>query len=110
MTNYTVNDVVIARFRQVTGPRYKTRPVMVVLDIADDDLVVAPITSVQRRGTGDLPLVQWRQAGLSVPSVVRLAKPTLIPKRSVLRGLGRLAAMDRRQVSETWQSLYRFAP
>lgn len=108
MTYYTVSDILIARFRQVSGPRHKIRPVMVTLDIGDDDLVVTPITSVPRHGPGDVQFTQWKQAGLSVPSVARLAKTTLISKRSIIRRIGHLTIFDRRRIDEAWHSLYNF--
>ena len=60
------------QFHQTQGS--KIRPATVVLDSGDEDFVAAPVTSRPSATEFDLVLVDWRSAGLNVPSTVRLHK------------------------------------
>jgi hypothetical protein len=54
MTNYEFGDVVLVLLPQSGTTARKQRPGIVVLDIGDRDVVVAPITSQPRSQTGDI--------------------------------------------------------
>ena len=87
-------EVVLVRidFHQTSGG--KVRPAVLLLDTGDDDLV-APITSQPRGADFDLILRYWREAGLNVPSTIRVHKLTVLAKDDIARRLGQLAAVDR---------------
>jgi mRNA-degrading endonuclease toxin of MazEF toxin-antitoxin module len=70
----------------------KVRPAVVLLDSADDDFVAAPITSRPRVSDFDVPLIQWREAGLNTASTIRVHKLTVLAKDEIARRLGELAA------------------
>lgn len=72
----------------------RRRPVMVVYDGGDDDLLVAPVTSHAGRSSFDVSVRQWPQAGLRLPSVVRAEKLATVEKSVVVRQLGKLSAAD----------------
>ena len=88
-------EVVLIRidFHQTSGG--KLRPALVLLDSGDDDFVAAPITSQFRASAFDLPIQQWREAGLNTPSTVRVHKLTVLAKNEIVRRLGELAGSDR---------------
>jgi mRNA interferase MazF len=88
-------DVILLRleFHQTQGG--KVRPAVVILDTGDDDLVAAPVTSRPHFSAYDLPIQDWRLAGLNVPSFVRVHKLTVQSKSEVTRQLGRLTEPDR---------------
>lgn len=88
-------DVILLRmeFHQAQGG--KVRPAVVILDTGDDDLMVAPVTSRPQFSAYDLPIQDWRLAGLNVPSFVRVHKLTVQPKSQIARHLGRLTEPDR---------------
>lgn len=50
MTNYEFGGVVLVDFPQSGTNRRKRRPALVVLDIGDADVVLAPITTAQKTG------------------------------------------------------------
>src|SRR5580658_4231262 len=81
------------RFHQATGG--KLRPALVLLDSGDDDFVAAPITSRPRTSGFDVPIQQWREAGLNTASTVRVHKLTVLAKDEVVGRLGELAEPDR---------------
>jgi mRNA-degrading endonuclease toxin of MazEF toxin-antitoxin module len=80
-------------FHQASGG--KVRPAVVILDCGDDDFVAAPITSRPRLSNFDLPIQQWRHAGLNTASTIRVHKPTVLAKTDIVRPLGDLAESDR---------------
>jgi len=88
-------EVVLIRIDFHQTPGGKLRPCVVLLDTADDDFVAAPITSRLRVSDFDLPIHEWREAGLNVASVIRVHKLTVLSKDEVVRRIGKLAAADR---------------
>ena len=89
-----LGDVVLLRmeFHQTAGG--KVRPAIVLLDTGDDDFVAAPITSRLRLSEYDLPVREWKTAGLNVPSFIRIHKLTVLPKSGIVRQLGSLTRTD----------------
>jgi mRNA interferase MazF len=81
-------------------PGGKLRPAVVLLDSGDDDFVAAPITSQRRVSAFDLPIQQWREAGLNTASTIRIHKLTALPKYHVARRLGELAPPDRDELAK----------
>lgn len=91
---YTQGEVLLALLAFSDAQGSKRRPVMVVHDFGDEDLLVVPVTSHPARGGADVVLNQWREAGLKLPSTVRLEKLATINKSCVARKLGVLAPKD----------------
>jgi mRNA interferase MazF len=106
MTNYDFGEVVLIHFPQSGVAAKKQRPGIIVLDIGDADIVVAPVTSKLRNQLGDQQIADLNGTGLIRPSWVRLAKVATLLKGEVIRALGRLTPADRQQVVQTWQKLY----
>ncbi|MGA3205018.1 MAG: type II toxin-antitoxin system PemK/MazF family toxin [Bryobacteraceae bacterium] len=90
-----IGDVILLRmeFHQTEGG--KVRPAIVLLDAGDADFVAAPVTSRPRLSEYDLPVEQWKEAGLNVPSFIRIHKLTVLPKSGIVRQLGSLTKSDR---------------
>jgi mRNA-degrading endonuclease toxin of MazEF toxin-antitoxin module len=107
MTNYEFGTLVPVHFPQSGTTVKKQRPGIVVLDIGNADLVVAPVTSRHRQQAGDMPLTSLLGTGLIRPSWVRLAKVATLLKSDLVRTLGRLADGDRQQVAHEWDQLFR---
>jgi mRNA interferase MazF len=106
MTSYSFGDVVLVHFPQSGKSARKQRPGIVVLDISDADLVIAPVTSQLRSQTGDLEIDNLNGTGLLRPSWVRLAKVATLLKSDVIRTLGRLSSSDRTLIAQNWHALY----
>jgi mRNA interferase MazF len=106
MTNSEFGDVVLVFFPQSGTIARKQRPGIVVLDIGDADLVIAPVTTKARAQAGDIVIATLSGTGLLKPSWARLAKIATLLKSDVIRPLGRLSAADRKLVAQIWQTLY----
>ena len=93
-------EVVLIRieFHQRSGG--KLRPAVVLLDSADEDFVAAPITSRARVTDFDVPIREWREAGLNTPSTIRADKLTVLAKDGIVRRLGELVGPDRTALRE----------
>jgi hypothetical protein len=97
---YRFGDVLLVpiSFSDATGE--KKRPVLVVYDMGDADLLVAPITSHPPRAFEDVTLQDWRPAGLRLPSNARVSKLATVAKTTVIRSLGQLTDRDAQHARE----------
>ncbi len=109
MQNYRSGEIVLLAFPFADATRAKRRPALVLLDTGDEDIVVARVTSQVARGPFDVELLEWKQAGLLLPSVVRVHKVATMEKRLVERRLGTLTASDwarvRAMIQQLWASI-----
>jgi mRNA interferase MazF len=105
MTNYKFGEVVLVHFPQSGRTTRKQRPGIVLLDIGDSDLVIAPVTSRARTQSGDVAIADLSGSGLIRPSWVRLAKVATLLKSDVVRTLGRLSSAERNSLAASWQEL-----
>src|ERR1019366_6765159 len=88
-------EIVLIRIGFHETPSGKLRPAAVLLDSGDDDFVAGPVTSRSRASDFDVPIHQWREAGLNTASTIRVHKLTVLAKDEVVRRLGELAEPDR---------------
>jgi len=106
MQNYQSGKVLLLALPFADVTTSKLRPVLVLLDTGDEDIVVARVTSQITRTVFDVEIVEYEQAGLLRLSVVRLHKVNTIEKRLVNRRLGILTASDWTQVREKIQQIW----
>ena len=96
--NFSAGEVVLVSFPYSGLTGMRRRPALVLLDVGDDDVVVARITSQAIRDAFDVELIEWQEAGLLLPSITRLHKLATLEKDLVERRLGILTAGDRMRV------------
>jgi hypothetical protein len=84
-------EVVLIRIDFHQTPGGKLRPAVVLLDSGDDDFVAARITSHLRVSDFDVPIYQWREAGINPlfmqPTSARPARRAQIVVISLLLGV-----------------------
>jgi mRNA interferase MazF len=115
MTAYSFGDVVLVPFPFTDQTGIKKRPAVVVSSAAyhreHPDLILMAITSQARAfaGLGEIPVVEWKTAGLVKPSAL---KPLLftVERPLVLRKLGQLGDVDRRSLRQTLTAILEIAP
>ncbi len=105
MTRYKFGEIILVLFTQSDGER-KKRPALVVLDIGDDDVILAPITTKERKDKGDYKMKNWQEGGLLVESWVRLAKIACIEKDSIERSFGKSTSYDKDKLASLWRKTY----
>jgi mRNA interferase MazF len=94
MFNYQQGEVLLLSFPFVDGVNFKRRPALVLIDTKDEDIIVARITSQVVKTIFDVELTEWEEAGLRLPSFVRLNTVATLEKKSVERKLGKLTTDD----------------
>jgi len=101
-------DIWLVYLRFIDHPNTgKVRPVLVV-GISDDVIAVVKITSrPPEPDTGDVPIVQWQQAGLNTPSTVRCSQVFEISFDELLRDMpvGFLQPLDMDGVTQSLTKL-----
>jgi mRNA interferase MazF len=100
MTAYSFGDIVLVPFPFTDQTGSKKRPAVVVSSAAYHreraDLILMAVTSQARKvaGIGEIPILDWRAAGLLKDSIL---KPILFTAERllILRKLGQLGEGDR---------------
>jgi mRNA interferase MazF len=92
--NFSPGDVLLVPVVFSDGIGRKNRPVVVIYNSVDADLLVAPVTSHTARSARDIPLANWQRSGLRLPSIVRLEKFATVQKSTVVKKMGRLTPED----------------
>ncbi len=98
MISYKLGEVVLVAFPYTNGTGSKKRPALVLYDADDPDVLVARITSQTVLTKDDIVLDDWVEAGLLVPSTVRLHKVATLEKALINRSLGTLSDSDRQAI------------
>src|ERR1035437_3496015 len=93
-------EIVLIRIDFHNTPGGKLRPAAVLLDSGDDDFVAAPVTSRFRASDFDIPIHQWREAGLNTASTIRAHKLMVLAKDEIVHRLGELTVADRTALGE----------
>lgn len=106
MTANSFCDVVLIDFPMSGTVDRKRRPALVVLDIGDADVVVAPITSRRYQGAGDHPIQLLDGTGLVRTSYARLAKVATLLKSDIVRKMGSLSDADRQAIATIWSQTF----
>jgi len=103
---YRFGDVLLVPITFSDSSAQKKRPVLVVRDTGDADLLVVPITSHPPRSFEDVPLPNWGEAGLRLPSSARMSKLATVAKSTVIRRLGALAERDAQSAREILRQFF----
>ena len=106
MRNYQIGEIVLLAFPYADQRSVKRRPALVLLDTGNGDIVVARVTSQQVQTRYDVKLIEWKQAGLLLPSVVRLHKLATLQKTLAERRLGVLTTKDSSKVKAKIQQIW----
>ncbi len=102
MTTIKPGELWLADILFTDGSSVKRRPVL-VLWLDGEDAVVAAVTSAAPRTTTDVPIDQWEESGLRLPSTVRLSRLDCLEQSLLKRRLGRLRSTDAKTIQNTWQ-------
>lgn len=106
MQQYSFGAIVLLAFPFSDSVGAKRRPALVLLDTGDQDILVARVTSQAVRSPSDVIIVAWQQAGLLLPSIVRVNKLATLEKRLIERQIGSLNEDDRNHVRAALQQLW----
>ena len=102
-TGYEFGDIVLVPFPFTDQSTTKQRPAVVISSAAYQrerpDLIILAVTSQVRPAAtvGEIQVMDWKQAGLLKPSVMKPVIAT-IERRLVRKRLGKLCTEDRRSL------------
>ena len=102
MPLYHQGDVVLIAFPFTHLKKTKKRPALVLLNVGDNDLIVARITSKLTHTDFDVTISKWKEIGLLMPSIVRIHKPGTIEEGIIEKKIGTLDKKD-------WMNVYTIA-
>ncbi len=105
MTNFLTGELLLLDFPFTATGASKPRPALVILDNGDADVLLARVTTQAHSSSFDVPIVNWQQAGLLAPSIVRLHKLATLAKSRIHRRLGALDPTDRKSVAATMHQI-----
>ncbi|MCL1463486.1 type II toxin-antitoxin system PemK/MazF family toxin [Argonema galeatum] len=106
MENYQSGEVILLSYPFADAIGSKFRPVLVLLDTGDNDILVARITTKITQTFYDVQILELQPAGLLKQSVVRLHKINTVEKRLVARRLGILESSDWARVRDKIQQIW----
>jgi mRNA-degrading endonuclease toxin of MazEF toxin-antitoxin module len=86
-------EIFLCRFPFTSGVLSKARPALVLFDLRHD-VLICRITSASPVGSLDIPISDWKKAGLLKPSIARLDRLVTAEKTLLGRRLGDLTADD----------------
>jgi mRNA-degrading endonuclease toxin of MazEF toxin-antitoxin module len=98
MPVYRFGEIHILNFPFVEKEGSKRRPVMVILDTDDGDLLVSKITSKPYSSLYDHSIIKWESANLLTPSVARIHKIQTVGISIILGKIGSLHPDDRKEI------------
>ncbi len=107
MQTFRPGEVILLDYPYSNFEETKRRPALVLLDSRDEDIVIARITSRPYSESFDVQVHDWKQAGLMVPSVVRVNKILTVAKHLVEQQIGKLSDADWSKTTQALQRLWR---
>lgn len=102
---YYFGDILIINFPFSDGQGSKRRPVMVIKDTNDKDILIAKVTSQQYNTEYDVNIQSWKQAGLLSSSVIRVHKIQTLYSSLTFGQIGRLTLTNLKLVKRTFVRL-----
>src|SRR5947209_7762177 len=105
-------EIVLVRFPFASLTATKKRPALVISQVelsgSDRLVTVAMITSLESalKIQGDVVLKDWRGSGLLHESIVRLAKIATLDSELIQSTIGKLGAVDTKQVRRAFAALF----
>src|SRR5438046_1767053 len=94
MATHSFGEIITVDFPYSNYRSGKKRPAMILAQDGEGDIVIARITSKPKSLQTDIPIRDWKAAGLNVPSYLRLSKVVTIEESDILGYIGRLSDTD----------------
>jgi mRNA interferase MazF len=103
MEQLSFGEIYLLKFPFSGGEKVKKRPVLVILDTGDNDMVVCRITSKIYGSEFDFKIEDWKKSGLKLPSVIRLHKLATLEKDLIDKKLGQINENLQKQIKEKFR-------
>ncbi|MDA2300425.1 type II toxin-antitoxin system PemK/MazF family toxin [Bacillus cereus] len=93
-------EVWYVRFPYEEDPTKTSERPSLIINVVDDDVTIVKITKHKPRDPFDVRLLFWKDAGLSIPSTVRISKMVNVKKRQLINKKGSLHHGDSARVAQ----------
>lgn len=100
MDKLNFGDIVLLKFPFTDNKTFKRRPVLIINDFNDGDIIVCRITSKIYDTQNDLLIDNWEESGLKLPSVIRVHKIATLDKDLVELLMGKIDESMKEKVIE----------
>ena len=90
MNKFNFGDIILLKFPFTDLGTFKKRPALVIQDSGDGDFIVCRITSQLYDSYFDSYIENWKEAGLLLPSVIRIHKIMTLQKNLAETRIGKL--------------------
>jgi mRNA interferase MazF len=98
-------DIVLLKFPFVDGITFKKRPALVIQASEDNDLIVCRITSQLYNTAWDVPIKNWEESGLKLPSIIRVHKIATLEMDLVELRMGNIDESLKQEVMKIFAAL-----
>lgn len=105
MITYKFGEIVLIGFPHTDLQGISKRPIVVLYDSGDQDVLVARITTQQYTTEADYKVADWKKCGLLAESYIRLGKQATIEKHYILKRLGTLAGPEIRNLKSVLKQI-----
>ncbi len=92
MIHYNFGEILLLNFPYSEGTGDSKRPVLVLAQTDEKDMVLSKITSTGQRTIYDIVIIDWKEVGLLFPSVLRVDKLATLSRLRVIKKLGDLGS------------------
>jgi len=90
MNRFKFGDIVLLKFPFTNETSFKRRPALILNDTNDGDIIVCRVTSQLYKTPFDVQVINWKESGLKLPSVIRVYKIATLNKNMVEMLMGRI--------------------
>ncbi len=104
--SYSFGDIVIIAFPYTNMNNAIMRPAVVLVDVGDEDIIVARITSQKRDVKNEIEVHNWKSKGLLMPSYVRLSKIATLNRRDIKKKISKLDDVDIEESKQILKKLF----
>jgi len=105
MDKLKFGDIVLLKFPYTDHQTFRRRPVLVINDLNDNDIIVCRITSQIYKTKHDIYIENWKSSGLRLPSVIRVHKIATLEKSMIETVMGKISDELKAKVKSLISSL-----
>jgi len=105
MEKLNFGNIVLLNFPYTDSKTFKKRPALLIKDSEDGDIIVCRITSKIYNTKYDVLITDWENAGLMLPTVIRVHKIASLEKSMIHIILGHINTADKNKVRAAFKTL-----
>ncbi|MBX3164910.1 MAG: type II toxin-antitoxin system PemK/MazF family toxin [Bacteroidetes bacterium] len=105
MNKLHFGDIVLLKFPFTETTTFKRRPALIINHGNDGDIIVCRITSQLYSTQNDVAITDWKNAGLKLPSVIRVHKIATLESSIIETIMGKIDSTTKNKVKTVFSKL-----